>query len=806
MAHQFDGTKKELLEVVRNRYINPAGPEPLPDYGGGENSELDAPITLAEVRAEINRLRTKSAAGPDRVSNKMLRNLDDSSIANLATYMQECWEKGTIPQEWKLANLIFIPKPGKKLGFENLRPISLTSCVGKLMEHVVLTRLNRYMEENGLYPDTMIGFRPKLSACDVMLQLKDQIIDKQTRDTKVIVGLDVAKAFDNVRHVSILENLNSLNVGKKVYDYIKDFLTNRKATLKIGEESIKSIDLGNVGTPQGSVLSPTLFNIAMLKLPERLGEIENLNHTIYADDLTLWINKGSDGQIESSLQNAIDIIEEYLKPKGLKCSAEKSEVLFLMPPGKRRLHQKREAGIHLYVNGAEIPAVDSIRVLGLRIQANRKNYETLARLEASSNQTCRLIRRIANRHAGMKEANLLRLAQAFVISRIVYVAPYLKLSSVERNKLEIIIRKSVKVALGLPPNTPTGKLMKLGVSNTLEELIQAAVTAQHQRLHGSKTGRKILEKLGYEPKHEQVHSGDIPRHIRDKIKIPPLPRNMNPAFHDGRRKDRAEALQARYTCRQDVLYTDAAEYESRAAHAAVAVREDGTPVACCTVSGVETVEAEEVAIALALSQRGVNVVISDSKNAVRNYESGRVTETAIRILNREGGPRQLVLLVWAPAHQGLRGNEEAHSVARGLTYRSTPGSSQTTETINRREDMRAYQEIIAYYRLNRQIYPGADRTLSKKDEVIWRKLQMGVFPNPVLYSKWQPGVFRSKCKFCDEAANLVHMVWTCPAKNDSSRTLESWEALLRSPDPNVQRDLIGQALAAAVSQGIPADG
>lgn len=281
---------------------------------------------------------------------------------------------------------------------------------------------------------------------------------------------------------------------------------------------------------------------------------------------------------------------------------------------------------------------------------------------------------------------------------------------------------------------------------------------------------------------------------------------MNPAFHDGRRKDRAEALQTRYTGRQDVLYTDAAEYDSKAAYAAVAVREDGTPMACCTVSGVETVEAEEVAIALAVSQRGAKVVISDSKNAVRNYESGRVTETAIRILNRDGGPRQLVLLVWAPAHQGLRGNEEAHSVARGLTYRSTPGTSQVTETINRREDMRAYQEITVYYRLNRQIYPAADRTLSKKDEVMWRKLQTGVFPNPVLYSKWHPRVFDSKCKFCDEAANLVHMVWTCPSKHDSSRTLESWEALLRSPDPNVQQDIIGQALAAAVSQGIPADG
>ncbi|KAH8009723.1 hypothetical protein HPB51_019034 [Rhipicephalus microplus] len=107
--------------------------------------------------------------------------------------------------------------------------------------------------------------------------------------------------------------------------------------------------------------------------------------------------------------------------------------------------------------------------------------------------------------------------------------------------------------------------------------------------------------------------------------------------------------------------------------------------------------------------------------------------------------------------------------------------------------------------LNRQVYPRADNSLSKKNEVLWRKLQTGVFPNPALCSKWHPAVLQSQCKFCDEVANFVHMVWTCPRQNDGSHTVESWEALLCSPLPNVQRDIISQALAAAASQEIPAD-
>ncbi|KAH8021835.1 hypothetical protein HPB51_018541 [Rhipicephalus microplus] len=98
VAHKVDGTKRKVIEV-RNKYTNPAGSEPFPDYGGRESSALGAAISLAEVPAETNRSRTRSVAGVDKVINNMIPYINDRSIANLATYMRECWEKGTIPQE-----------------------------------------------------------------------------------------------------------------------------------------------------------------------------------------------------------------------------------------------------------------------------------------------------------------------------------------------------------------------------------------------------------------------------------------------------------------------------------------------------------------------------------------------------------------------------------------------------------------------------------------------------------------------------------------------------------------------------------
>ncbi|KAH7938813.1 hypothetical protein HPB52_000756 [Rhipicephalus sanguineus] len=85
------------------------------------------------------------------------------------------------------------------------------------------------------------------------------------------------------------------------------------------------------GTPQGSVISPMLFNLVMLDLAQQLQQVDNIHHTIYADDITIWACQGSDGQVESALQTAIDTVEAYLQGTGLRCSPAKSELLLYKP-------------------------------------------------------------------------------------------------------------------------------------------------------------------------------------------------------------------------------------------------------------------------------------------------------------------------------------------------------------------------------------------------------------------------------------------------------------------------------------------
>lgn len=281
-------------------------------------------------------------------------------------------------------------------------------------------------------------------------------------------------------------------------------------------------------------------------LPEILNNIEDLNHILCADDITLWIAGGSDGHIQDTLQKAIDAVEAYVGSRGLGFCPQKSELL-LYQPTSRGKRKTEVPDIQLFANqGQPIPLVTSIKILGMWIQNNGYNIETLRQLEATTYQTTRLVSRIANKHHGMKENSLIRLIQTFVLSRIVYVAPFLDLKTEEKKRINVMIRKTYKQALGIPVSTSNERFEAPGLHNTIEELIEAHRTAQMERLSKSQTGRHILEplRINYEPRTDI--KTDIPADIRRHIYIPPLPKHMHPSHNEERRKERAKALGRRF--------------------------------------------------------------------------------------------------------------------------------------------------------------------------------------------------------------------------------------------------------------------
>lgn len=734
----------------------------------------------------LQNIRTSSAPGKDGITNSMLRNLDDQSIAQITDYFNKCWKEGTLPQSWRHAKIVFIPKPNKPLTISNLRPISLTSCLGKLLEHVALNRLTQHMHDHNLYPHSMVGFRPCLSAQDAMLQLTHGILDPLIpAHTKAVLALDLTKAFDRVEHRAIMAALSPLNVGVRMYAYIQAFLSGRTAEVHMGPHASPPYTLSGVGTPQGSVLSPFLFNATLIPLARALHNIPHLHHTLYADDITLWTTHGSDGNIEETLQTAANITQQHAQSIGLSCSPEKSELL-LIRPSPRTLPT---APITVTLDGRPIPEVDTIRILGLHIQNNGRNTFTIRKLKRVTDALSHLVRRVSGKHYGMKEHDLRRLIHAFILSRFLFTIPYLRLRQEEIATLDAMLRKAYKVALHLPPNTQTTKLLQLGLHNTTHELTEAHRRAQYTRLAQTFTGRYILNTLNIHIPAADPTLLPIPRPIHTQIIVKPLPRNTHVTYHSARRKARAKALHKYYGSEEDAVWVDAACTGDDAAVAVV----DRTlqPIATLHLPPASTPESsEEAAIALALAHTDARYVLSDSKTAILNFARGRVHESAFRILSSPTkNPARHVELIWVPAHSGNPGNEAANDHARGLINRAAAES----ESGSSRERMHSFNEMTQSYRAERQLYPPPHRSLKNFHQILWRRLQTRTLPSPYFLSRIYPGAYAPSCAQCTHPhATLTHILMECPADPpprgpEPLTTWEEWETLLRSTDPAKQK-------------------
>ncbi|KAH9380391.1 hypothetical protein HPB48_017614 [Haemaphysalis longicornis] len=784
VLNTYDGDGDRLIKALKEHYLQTErGQHPAPqEYTGPHNEDLDRPFSLSELWSAIDDSNKKSAPGKDAITYRLLTNMSSRAAQSLLEHINRAWESSQLPPEWTEAEVRFIPKPGKAPAIENMRPISLTSCVGKVMERMVLRRLQVHLENTDQLPKTMFGFRKQLSTQDVMLQLHELVIKQATRNSpRAILALDLKGAFDNVTHASILTNLNGTRCGTRTFGYIKNFLSSRTAQISVGNERSEPIELGERGTPQGAVLSPLLFNLALLPLPRLLDQIEGIGHALYADDITIWTKQaGSDGWIEETLQAAALTVHEYARTCGLSCAPQKSELL-VVQPGKPR--QQLPPDIAIQIEGIKITPTDKCRILGLTLQDNGKAHAAVDKIKNSAEKILAMLRRVTTRNRGLKEDDALRLVQAFIISRITYSAPYLNLNKTQKTTLDTIIRKATKQALGLPIYSSTQRLQAMGVHNTVDELIEAHLSSQRLRLSQTIPGRAVLDKIGWRKEQATIKT-TIPTEWTRTLKTKPLPRNMAPGKDDGRRQARAKAVSQQLQQENGVLYVDASLVKG-SNRAAVVVTDAERLINSAAVKTKEPTTAEEVAIALALVQPGVGVVVTDSKRAYSGFRKGVISSEAATILSKKRAPGRAIELTWVPAHTKVAGNVIADYHARAMTLRAGQDTDTPTPALT-------YKEITNEYKDERRTLPEPHRTLSREQQTILRRIQAGSLAHPVLLHTFYPEHEGDRCPFCKtNSGTLAHILAECtklkapippnPPSTPPTPLHERWETLRSSP-------------------------
>ena len=283
-----DNTEKaNILNNQFERAFTTESPDiPIPDKGTSPYSTMhDIHITQNGITKLLNNINLQKATGPDQVSGKILKELSTDITPAIQLLFQKSLSTGTIPTDWKHANVCPVFKKGDKHNAINYRPVSLTCILCKLCEHIISSNIMQHLEKHSILYDLQHGFRSARSCETQLVSFIQELASSTDKNIQTdVIVMDFAKAFDKVPHKRLLYKLQYYGISNNTLNWIQDFLTLRTQTVILEGTHSDKIQVTS-GVPQGTVLGPILFLIYINDFNEYL------NHStlrLFADDSIIY--------------------------------------------------------------------------------------------------------------------------------------------------------------------------------------------------------------------------------------------------------------------------------------------------------------------------------------------------------------------------------------------------------------------------------------------------------------------------------------------------------------------------------------
>lgn len=774
-----------------------------------KDEEDDVPITPDELRRALAH-GTASAPGDDGITYSVLRLLQKVPGNPLLQLYNLCFRMGYVPETWTSSTIIPIPKPGT----DKFRPISLTSCFSKVLERIFLNRL-MFRLQSKLSP-RLYGFMAQRGTHHCLLELYTRL-----SPTSVVAFIDLKSAFDIANREVILDQLVSFGVRGNLLRWIRSYLSNRTARVlfKGSCSTSKSFDLG---TPQGGVLSPFLFNVLMHRLISLLPDIAGTSITCYADDICIHSNSSQD------LQRFLYAFYTSSTSCGFVISPEKSRIFSTRNP------QTLPA---FTMGGSVVPHCTQYIYLGAPVRitpampARQRIHPIVKDLLDRLEKRFIPIKWLANNMRGVSIPVARNIYIAFLRSVVDYLSPALcQLPKTSLEPLEKFQNRVMRFILGCPSSTR--------IVNMLSEL---NLTPLVSRIYSNVTffSVKSLHSPHLAPHYSQVIRAALDLNT-PRPRLRPAGRNLVRTVCADLRRLEIEVPAAEIvsvlppwrvphpivsftpTCKADhpilqkqlALETIASESASdpEAHHIYVDGSVQADMSAACAMfsktinppedngwvgrrlpnsSSSTYCELNGILDAVTLlNDRKLNgLIICDSKTALHAIAAPRSAYESVvqNILEKLANARDNALsirFIWIPSHVGLEGNDIVDGLAKAACALNLPGvralsslrcyknllsSAISALTVNQRNNERAASVSIRHYDHFINIKNNYRRhgLMVRRHNVVSARIRLGYRP------LWQVSQVEdmphySMCKLCSRpnANNLEHYCLACPVVRD----------------------------------------
>ena len=660
------------------------------DLNGDNMESYNSKFTLKELRDALSSSEP-TAPGEDTILYQMLKNLPEAAKLFLLTIINKIWETGILPKSWKVAIIIPTKKPNKDC-FEasSYRPISLTSCVCKLMEKMINSRLVWYLENKNLISPYQFGFRKNRSTLDPLLRLSNQIQQGFSSQCQTIgVFFDLEKAYDRTWRYGIIKELHKMGIQGKMLRFIDSFLSDRYIKVRVGNDLSRPF-LQEEGIPQGSVLSVTCFSVAINNIVKTVSS--PVKCSLFVDDFAIYCTGYDAVSICRHLQKTVNAVSKWADNNGFKFSASKTVAVRF---SKRRNVEEVPT---ITMKDIIIPYEKEVKFLGMKFDAKLTWASHIENLKLKVKKSLNILKVVSSHKWGADKKSLLNLYNSLCKSKLDYGCQiYSSASQSNLKKLDAVHNMGLRICCGAFRTSPIESLYvdtnevplnlrreELGL-RYLVRMKSAPKSPSFDVLKESADSSKFSNKRASKPfqirLNEDVDNVTIKRQKILPVEHPGIPPWFIPEISrcakDISKKSQSEEIIRAKFYEHDIThkyhskyFTDGSKSEDGVGYSVVH-KSTSYVAKLPDSSSIFTAEISAIITALDMvyhSNQRTNVIYCDSKSVIdsmKKYNSFHpLVQKAQEWLFRISCRHKTVHLCWIPAHVGIKGNEVADRAAR----------------------------------------------------------------------------------------------------------------------------------------------
>lgn len=802
----------EFLKNFKNDAVAEICDNPVLKIQKKDAAYLNNNFRMCELMKLIKKAKNTSP-GEDNISYEMIKNLSSDDLCWLLDFFNKIWCEGRVPEKWKRSVVIPIPKDHtQKHNITKYRPIQLLNVTAKILQNLVASRLNYHTEKFDLNHNFQFGFSAKRSTTDNLMLFEHRVRTALEEGCEVVVVFfDLAKAFDSVKSVKIIECLKEMGIHGKFLEYSIDFLSNLKYKVKFDTEFSSEKSQIN-GVPQGSGLSVLLFKVIMNQLQYFFETCEDNDVFIFVDDLVYLrilpphntVTYGK--KYQKLVQNDIDKIQNFADQMCLNFSTNKTKVM------KISAKKNPSAAPKVMLNGVELEEVRSYKFLGIIFQSNMKFDQSVNEICKRIEKDLNVLKYISSYKFNIDRKVLAHVLDAKVKSKIEYLS-YLLLNAEDQQALKKLIvkyNKGLRIVLGALTTTLLDSLYaesgKMHLENSaLKKIARYVVNVMsskknpvNERLskvfeiidenqdHG--TTKKSALRIACE-KIAELNLRNIQKTetffthaqwLNSKIKIDRTVHMHKKDSLDSEVWTKIFKSKSEKYNKNNMLFTDGSLRDGRVGWAVTSESELIKNGRIHNQSTIITAEMRAITEAVEGSENDNLIVVTDSLSTCEMLHSMNEKNNNCRLIaNKLYATNKKITIMWAPSHKGIKGNETADKFAgEALNNAECDEISENDakKCIND-EMLRIENDMwnsVSVEKNLRKLKNNTDmlifpKTMKRIDQVKITRLRLGYIKHTEDWKFHQKdGYIGQACEVC-ECFTSVHHIFTECKETESSR-------------------------------------